>query len=353
MKRSISLGLLALVAAAGDAFPPAMAQAAEVEMVTATIGRPNRQSDGIADQVAVVRGGRAGEPAPPIVLSRADWDAFLAETRVARARVAQAAADDAEARLQTAVDEAVAAMRTEIPTFIGWRFSFFTTYRLTFTAISGAATGSDPEAAVRLAVAERFRELVLKPGMVRSRLAQAMDEVTLTAAGRREAFVAERRIALDHLARHRGQPSAAASAAMVPEADALDLPALSSLRPALPVAESTDEVGWLGQREVLVMAGRQVARRGIAAVVEPTALAAAPVSLMETAPFVVGAAAGATVLGAGLAIEFVALKLWESTEREALEEEAHGALNRYHRELTGVVQPIAGALVTGTLGPAR
>lgn len=365
LRRIIGFGLLALVATAGGSCPSVMAQSvaagfaapqpAEFDPGKAgTVRRNDPQSDPVADRIAIVPGGRAGEPAAPIVLLRSDWDAFLAETRIARAHAARTATEDAETRLRTTIDETVAAMRAEIPTFVGWRFSFFTTYRLTFTAVSGAVTGTDPESAVRVAVAERFRELVLMPGMVRTRLSQAVDEVTLNAVSQREAFTAERRLALERLAMERGQPPTAAPvAAMVSEVDALDLPPLSTLRPVLPLAELTDEVGWLGQREVLVMAGRQAARRGIGAIVEPTVLAVAPVSLLEAAPFLASAATGATVLGAGLAVEYVALKLWESTEREALEEDAHGALNRYHQELTAIATPIAGTLVTGALGAAH
>lgn len=350
LRRTIGFGLLALATTAGGFCPPIMAQSVRPESASSESVSPDEAQP---QRVAIVRSGRAGDPAPPVVLAQADWEAFLAETRLARARVASTATEDAEARLQTAIDETIAAMRGEIPAFADWRFSFFTTYRLTFTAVSGVFTGTDPESAVKVAVAERFREMVLKPVTVRTRLAQAMDDVTLNAASQREAFIAERRIALDRLAEERGQPSAATPVAMVSEADALGLPPLSSVRPTLPVADPNDEVGWLGQREALVMAGRQAARRGIGAVVEPTVLAVAPVSLAETAPFLVSAAAGATVLGAGLAVEFVALKLWESTEREALEEEAHGALNRYHRELSGIVSPVAGTLVTGTLGATQ
>lgn len=365
LRRTIGFGLMALIATTSGLCPAVMAQAVAANSAApqpakidpgkaGTVRRNDPQSDPVTDRIAIVRGGRAGEPAAPIVLLRSDWEAFLAETRIARARAARTATEDAEARLLTTIDKTVAAMRAEIPTFVGWRFSFFTTYRLTFTAVGGAVTGTDPESAVRVAVAERFRELVLMPGMARTSLSQAVDEVTLNAAIQREAFAAERRLALEHLAMERGQPPTAAPvAAMVSEADALDLPPLSTLRPALPVAELTDEVGWLGQREVLVMAGRQAARRGIGAIVEPTVLAAAPVSLLETAPFLASAATGATVLAAGLAVEYVALKLWESTEREALEEEAHGALNRYHQELTATATPIASTLVTGTLGPAH
>jgi hypothetical protein len=346
VRRTIGFGFLALAATAGGFCPPVLAQSAKPESVNPDEARTQR--------VAIVRSGRAGEPAPPVVLARSDWEAFLAETRLTRTRVASTATEDAEARLRTAIDETISTMRTEIPAFVGWRFAFFTTYRLTFTAVSGVFTGTDPESAVKVAVAERFREMVLKPVMVRTRLAQAMDDVTLNATSQREAFIAERRIALDRLAQERSQPSAATPvAAMVSEADALGLPPLSSVRPVLPVSDPDDEVGWLGQREALVMAGRQAARRGIGAVVEPTVLAVAPVSLAETAPFLIGAAAGATVLGAGLAVEFLALKLWESTEREALEEEAHGALHRYHRELSGIVSPVAGTLVTATLGAAQ
>lgn len=346
MRRSIGFGLLALAATAGGFCLPVIAQSVRPDSVSS--------DEAQTALVAIVRGGRAGDPAPPVVLARSDWQAFLAETRLVRARAASTATEDAEARLRAAIDETVAAMRAEIPAFIGWRFSFFTTYRLTFTAVSGVVSGNDPESAVRVAVAERFREMVLKPVMVRTRLAQAVDDVTLNAASQREAFIAERRIALDRLAQERGQASAAAPvAAMVSEADALGLPPLSSVRPALPLSDPNDEVGWLGQREALVMAGRQAARRGIGTVVEPTVLAVAPVSLAETAPFLVSAAAGAAVLGAGLAVEFLALKFWESTEREALEEEAHGALNRYHGDLSGIVSPVAGALITGTLGAAQ
>lgn len=346
MRRSIGFGFLTLAAAAGGFCLPVLAQSAKPDSVS-----PDRAQ---TEWVAIVRSGRAGDPAAPIVLARSDWEAFLAETRRARARAASTAIEDAELRLRTGIDGMVAAMRAEIPAFVGWRFSFFTTYRLTFTAVGGVFTGTDPESAVKIAVAERFREMVLKPVTVRTRLTQAMDDVTLNAANQREAFIAERRIALDRLARERGHASATAPvAAMMSEADALGLPTLSSVRPALPISDPNDEVGWLGQREALVMAGRQAARRGIGTIVEPTVLAVAPVSLVETAPFLVSAAAGATVLGAGLAVEFVALKLWESTEREALEEEAHGALNRYHQELSGIVSPVAGALITATLGATQ
>ncbi|PWC90100.1 hypothetical protein TSH100_03710 [Azospirillum sp. TSH100] len=346
VRRIVGLGLLAAIATASAVCAPAMAQSAKLDSAS-----PGRVLD---EPVAIVRSGRTGDPAPPVVMARSDWEAFLAETRFARVRATVTATEDAEARLRTAIDETTAVMRAEIPAFVGWRFSFFTTYRLTFTAVSGVVSGTDPESAVKVAVAERFREMVLKPVMVRTRLTQAMDEVTLNATRQREAFIAERRIALDRLAQERGGASTGAPVAvMVSEADALGLPPMSSVRPALPVSDPNDEVGWLGQREALVMAGRQAARRGVGVVVEPTVLAVAPVSLAETAPFLISAAAGATVLGAGLAIELVALKLWESTEREALEEEAHSALNRYHQELSGIVSPMAGALIAGTLGTAQ
>lgn len=336
VRRSIGFGVLAIFAA-GAAAAGACAPAAA--------GGPQEE------RVAIARSGHAADPAPPIILARADWEGFLAESRAARASAARAAAAAAEARLRTALEEAVAAMRAEIPTFVGWRFSFFTTYRLTFTALGGAVTGNDPELAVRSAVAERFHELVLNAGTLRARLSRTADDITLDVARQRDAFAAERRAALERLADERALPPPETPiTTVVSESDALELPPVSPLRPALPIPDPTSEVGWLGQREALVMAGRQAARRGTGLVAEPMVLAAVPASMLEAAPLLVAPAAGAVVFGAGVAVEFVAVKLWEASEREALEEAAHQALSRYHDELAATARPAADAIVAGSFG---
>lgn len=338
-----------LTVAAGEAFPGKTPRTTPSEPPRAE--RPaDPLTDPLTDAVAVARGAST-TPVPPVLLARADWESYAAETRAARAKAAEAARAAGEARLRAAVDDAVAAMRTQVPAFAAWRFSFFTTYRLTFTALSGAVTGNDPMEAARAFVGERFRDIVLNPDLLRERLARAVADVDTDVAARRAAFVAERSAAFDRLAAQRTlSPGKAAVPAVVSEADALELPTPDPLRPDTPLPDPTASVGWMAQEEALVLVGRQAARRGAGLAAEPVLLAAAPAALIDAAPLLAGPAVGAAAFAASLAVEYAVVKLWEAEEADALAEAAGRALDQYRDALLAAALPAAATIAVSSLG---
>lgn len=311
------------------------------------------------ERVMVARSASAATPLPPVTLAKDDWNAFLHATRLARAEVADAARAAARARLRTAVDQTVEAMQAGIPAFADWRFSFFTTYRLSYAALSGTVTGGDATESVRAVLAERFQALVLDAASPHQRLIQALDDIAADVAARRGAFVAERRAALDRLAAERALPSDAGPIRgpvpgpiphVVSEADALELPPLEPLRRHIAVDAAAADVGWLDDREMLVLAGRQAVRRSAGFLAEPALLATVPAPLLEATPFLVGPVVGAAVFGTGMAVEFAAVKLWESSERAALEAAAGEALDQYRDALLAGALPNADTIVNRMVG---
>ncbi|HYH17289.1 MAG TPA: hypothetical protein VD995_01610 [Azospirillum sp.] len=300
--------------------------------------------------VAVARS-TAADPVPAVLLARADWESYATATRTARVEAAEAARAAGEARVRAAVDQAVAAMRAEIPAFIAWRFSFFTTYRLTFTALSGAVTGADPVEAARAFVAERFRDIVLNPDALREQFAKAVVDIGADVAARRAAFVDDRRAAFDGLAAQRALPPGKATGpAVVSEADALELPTPGPLRPDTPLPDPITGVGWMAEEEALVLAGRQAVRRGAGLAAEPALLATAPAAMLEAAPLIAGPAIGAVAFAAGLGVELAVVKLWEAEEHAALAEAAGRAVDQYRDALLTAALPVSAAIVAGSLG---
>lgn len=339
----VMVGILAV--AAGEAFSGKAPGAPPSEPP-----RTVRPADPLTDAVAVARGA-ATSPVPPVLLARTDWESYAAATRAARVEAAEAARAAGETRLRAAVDDAVAAMRAQIPAFVAWRFSFFTTYRLTFTALSGAITGADPMDAARAFVAERFRDIVLTPNALRDRLGQAVAEIDADVGARRAAFVAERSAAFDRLAAQRAlPPGKAAVPAVVSEADALELPTPAPLRPDTPLPDTATAVGWMAEEEALVLVGRQAARRGAGLAAEPVLLATAPAALVNTAPLLAGPAIGAAAFAASLAVEYVVVKLWEAEEEDALAAAAGHALDQYREALLAAALPAAATITAGSLG---
>ncbi|WP_431855401.1 hypothetical protein [Azospirillum sp.] len=304
------------------------------------------------ERVAIVRSAPGAAPSRPVTLEAADWEAFLAASRTTRAEAARSARDAATARVKATVAEAVAAMRADIPAFLAWRFSFFTTYRLTFSALAGAFTGTSPAESVGAVTAERFRALVLNPDALRTRLSAAMDAVAADTIARRAALTVERAAALDRMAAERGLSAGSGSVmAAVSEADALGLPTPDPLRPQVPIPDPSGEVGWLGGREALVMAGRQAARRGTGLAAEPALMASLPVALLEGAPLLAAPVVGVVATGVGMAVEYLAVRLWESEERDDLVKAANEALDLYAVLLVSGLQPMADDVVLRTLGP--
>lgn len=319
--------------------------AALLGSVVVAVGAPG-------ERVAIVRSAPGAAPSRPVTLEAADWEAFLAASRAARAEAARDARDAAAATVKSTVDEAVAAMRAEIPAFIAWRFSFFTTYRLTFSAVAGVFTGTSPAESVGAVTAERFRALVLNPDALRTRLSAAVDAVAADTTARRAALVAARSAALDRVSAERGVSAGAGSVTgAVSEADALGLPTPDPLRPQVPIPDPSGDIGWLGGREALVMAGRQAARRGTGLAAEPALLATLPVALLEGAPLLAAPVVGVIATGVGMAVEYLAVRLWESGEREDLVKAANEALDLYAASLVSGLQPLADDVVLRTLGP--
>lgn len=303
------------------------------------------------DTVAVIRAGAGAAPAPPAALRREAWEAFRLATRDARAAVAAEARAAGRAQARAAVETAVAAMRAEIPAFADWRFSFFTTYRLTFTGLGAALTGGQAGEAVQAALAERFAALVLKPDTVRRALGTAIDEVAEEGSRRRAAFVAERRDTLDRLvADARPGPRVAAAMPAVAESEALGLPTPGPRRTEVALPAADGEVGWFGRGEALVFAGRQALRRGVGSAAEPFVLAALPAGLFETVPLVAGPLLGGALFAAGLGSEFVAVKLWEAEERAGLEEAAGRALDLYRDALLAQATAAADEVTAAAVG---
>lgn len=304
------------------------------------------------EHVAIVRSAPGTAPSRPVTLEATDWEAFQATSRTARMEAARAARAAAVATVKASVDEAVAAMRADIPAFIAWRFSFFTTYRLAFSAVAGAFSGTSAADSVGAVTGERFRALVLNPDATRARLSKALDSIAADATARRSALIAERSAALDGFAVQRGQPAGAGEvAAAVWEADALGLPMPDPLRPQVPVPDSLADIGWLGEREGLVMAGRQAARRGSGLAAEPAVLAALPAALIEGAPLLAAPVVAVVATGVGMAVEYFAVRLWESGERDDLIKTADRSLDLYGAALVSGLQPLADDTVRRTLGP--
>lgn len=326
--------------------------AAGVALAAAASAAPAAEAGAGGERVAIVRSAPGTAPSRPVTLDTADWEAFQAAGRAARMEAARAARAAAVVTVKTSVDQAVAAMRADIPAFIAWRFSFFTTYRLAFSAVAGLFSGTSAADSVGAVTGERFRALVLNPDALRTRLSAALDTIAADSTARRSALIAGRAAALDGLAVQRGQPAGAGEvAAAVWEADALGLPMPDPLRPQVPVPDSLADIGWLGEREGLVMAGRQAARRGSGLAAEPAVLAALPAALIEGAPLLAAPVVAVVATGVGMAVEYFAVRLWESGERDDLIKAANQALDLYAAALVSGLQPLADDTVRRTLGP--
>lgn len=264
------------------------------------------------------------------------------------------AASAARDVLQTEARQSVAGMRERLPAFADWRYSFFSSYRLTFSALIAAVSGGDANEAVRATVRERFQAQVVDPYAVSLRMEAAAIRAQEKTLAWRRVFVTSQHEALDALVSQRGAPwDGRPVNAVVTESMLLSPPSPGTGgRKAASVDPVADTPTVAVESEAAVLAARQATRRGVG-------IAAEPLVIVPAAEFVAGAAGvaassfvGVAALAAGLAAEYLIVRSWDAIDRDTFLADADKVLAGVEAELVQEAARRAEALTDVNFGTA-
>lgn len=309
----------------------------------------------VDDRILVVIDRKAagnGATMPAHYLPRPAYDGFLsnslAEFRTHRDLVVSNSRDI----LQGEARQAVAGMRERLPAFADWRYSFFSSYRLTFSALASAVTGGNANEAVQATVQERFQAMVVDPYVLRARLETAAIRAQEATVGWRHVFEASQREALDTLVSQRGAPWDGQTAnAVVTESTLLFPPAPGStdgMATAVPAVTETPTVG-LGA-EAAVLAARQATRRGVGIAAEPLVIVPAAELVVGAIGVVATPVVGAAAFAVGLVAEYAIARTWDSVDRETFLADASKSLDDIEAALLQEAERRAEALTDTAFG---
>ncbi|GAB4173388.1 MAG: hypothetical protein OHK0024_10010 [Thalassobaculales bacterium] len=296
------------------------------------------------DAVLVVGGGSHAPALVPLAL----WRQAESGRRQDLAELRAAAAQEAAGTLAAAAEAVAEDYRQRVTAFVDWRYSFFTSYRLMFGGIGGMFGGQAFTATVEQAVAERFRDIVLRPAETEARLRRAA-----TAAGRRlnehrAAFLERDRQGLVRLAaagrlwrgeepRHIVGPVGSS----LPEAVVIDpvVEVAPTAAPALAV-----------DREGAVAVGRQGVRRLIGGMVGDGLAATAAGAGAEAALLTTFGVTGTLGFAAGILVEWQAQKGFEALDRPDFEARSLAAAEAAAEALRAAAADKAAALTVAVFG---
>lgn len=294
-----------------------------------------------------------GSTVPAHYVPQLELDRFTAASLAEYRQHRQLAVSAARDILRTSVRDQATEMRGRLPAFADWRYSVFTSYRLTVPALVSAVSGGDGGQAIRAVVREQFQAIVVDPEAAHARMDAAMARARDQMVVWRRRFDQSQREALDQLVSQRGGPWDGRPAGAVVTESML----LFRLLPDRGAAagsglEKADKTSVSFETGASVLAAEQAAPQGFFAITEP--VFGPPIAGMAVgaAGWAVSSFLGVAAFTAGVAAEYLIVRSWDSADRETLLADATRILDELEAAMLQDVDRRAEALAAASFSAA-